>query len=148
MKNSIHPSRTPKFARSQIIRLDRLLHMRYTPTEIATEIEVSVDTIYRSYVPAGCPVERHTSGHFWIIGSEFREWVLTIRAAETPTKKRWECSEPGVGWCFRCSRCVKIMNAKIKRVNHYLELMKGECEYCGCKVNRGNSVERRVDHDR
>ena len=67
--------RVPRFKRAQLIRLDRLLHMRYTPAELAREIGVSVDTVYRSYIPAGCPQEPRGGGRYWIVGSEFRDWA-------------------------------------------------------------------------
>ena len=54
--------RIPKLSRPQVIRLDRLLQMDYKPFEIAELLEVHIDTVYRSYLPAGCPYEKDEKG--------------------------------------------------------------------------------------
>jgi len=41
--------RIPQLKHQHIIKLSRLLNMLYKPSEIAEEIGVSVDTVYRSY---------------------------------------------------------------------------------------------------
>ena len=40
--------RTPLLRHTQIIRLERILNMLYKPAELAEEIAVNPDTIYRS----------------------------------------------------------------------------------------------------
>ena len=134
------PSRKPKFGRSQRLRLSRLLNMRYTPAEIASEIGVSVDTVYRSYIPAGCPAEQGSDRRIWIVGTEFRNWVLSLQTHKQPHPA---CAEPGVGWCFHCSKPVRIMQASIQPVNYYLELLQGECEFCGNIVNRAQATHEK-----
>jgi len=131
------PNRKPKFGRSQRLRLSRLLNMRYTPAEIAREMGVSVDTVYRSYIPAGCPAEQGSDRRIWIVGTEFRNWVLSLRMNK---QTHPACAEPGVGWCFHCAKPVRIVNASIYPVNYYLERLQGECECCGKEVNRLQAV--------
>jgi hypothetical protein len=132
------PNRKPKFGRSQMLRLSRLLNMRYTPAEIAREIGVSVDTVYRSYIPAGCPAEQGPDRRIWIVGTEFRNWVLSL---QTHKQTHPACAEPGVGWCFHCAKPVRVVNASIHPVNYYLERLQGACEYCGKVVNRLQAVD-------
>lgn len=133
--------RKPNFKHRHIIRLGRLLNMKYTPAEIANEIGVSVDTVYRSYIPAGCPFEKDKKGLIWIVGVEFGKWAQTmLERKKRPTNP--ECSKSGKAWCFRCSMCVRITNAKTKPVNHHLELLQGKCEQCGGKVNRARAARK------
>ncbi len=134
---SLSPSRKPKFGRFQLMRLSRLLHMRYTPAEIAREIGVAVDTVYRSYLPAGCPAEQGSDRRIWIVGTEFRNWVLSLK---THKQTHPACAEPGVGWCFHCAKPVRIVNASIQPMNYYLERLQGACECCGKVVNRLQAV--------
>jgi hypothetical protein len=132
---TILKKRRPSFKREHLIRLGRLLNMQYTLRELAHELGVSVDTVYRSYIPAGCPMERDGGGQIWIHGTAFREWVQALRAA-----KNSECAKPGRAWCFQCSKCVRILDPKIKPVNYHLELRQGTCELCGGQVNRAQAA--------
>ena len=91
------PHRKPKFGRSQRLRLSRLLTMRCTPAEIASEIGVAVGTVYRSYLPAGCPAEQGRDRRIWIVGTEFRNWVLSLR---TNKQRHPAYAEPGVVGVF------------------------------------------------
>lgn len=45
--------RQPTLKHTQIVRLARFLDMMYRPSEVAEEIGVTQDTVYRSYLPAG-----------------------------------------------------------------------------------------------
>lgn len=122
--------------REQIIKLGRLLDMKYKPAELGREIGVTVDTIYRTYIPAGAPHERDTRGHIWIVGTDFREWALTVVGWG---KRKKHPLQPGEGWCFRCDQPVTILKPKIKDVNQYIHLIQGRCPICGGKVNRAAS---------
>lgn len=127
--------RQPKLARAQIIRLGRLIHMKYRPSEIADLLGVNVDTVRRSYLQAGCPHERDQQGNIWIIGTVFRSWADEV-IAERKRKKSKPMDEDEA-WCVKCNKRVKIINPTIKPVNHYLELLQSVCESCGSIVNRG-----------
>ena len=67
--------RQPKFKHAQVVKLARLMDMLYKPAEIAAELEVSPDTVYRSYLPAGCPHTRDKKNNIWIHGPAFASWA-------------------------------------------------------------------------
>ena len=71
--------RKPRMSQSQIARLGRLLWMRYKPSELADELGCSVDTIYKSYVPSGCPHQRDDATGLmgWPIGWTVLEPLAT-----------------------------------------------------------------------
>ena len=102
--------RKPKISRAQVIRLSRLLHMEYRPSEIAEILEVHPDTVYRSYLPAGCPHERDSRGHIWILGTAFKTWAKEILAERK--KRKSPPMEPDEGWCLSCNKRVKMVSPK------------------------------------
>ena len=128
-------SKTPHMTRVQISRLPRLLWMKYTPAEVAAEIGVTIDQIYRSYLPAGCPHARDESGHIWMEGAEFREWAL----------RTFKHASAGMGenqaYCLRCRKPVEIVQPMIRPTNRYLELVRGKCAECGATVHRGRKKD-------
>lgn len=125
--------RQPLLKHTHIIKLGRLLDMMYKPGEIAEEIGVTQDTIYRSYLPAGLPHSRDDQGSIWIHGPAFVSW-----ARETVSMKKTKRAglPDGHGWCMKCNRPVKMSAATIKPVNRYLELLQSACPQCGRTVNR------------
>jgi len=126
--------RKPLFKHEQIIKLSRLLDMMYKPTEIAKEINVSVDTVYRSYLPAGAPHTRDKSGAIWIHGLSFSEWVRSQpKTRPIKGKRSLKINE---AWCMRCNKPVEIQNPKRKKVNIHISMIKGICPNCGTKINR------------
>lgn len=129
----------PKMRREIIIRLSRLLNMRYKPSELAQEIGVNVDTVYRTYMHAGCPFERDKRNQIWIIGTEFAEWARAITAQSK--RKPGQTLPEGQAWCLRCRGAVDILNPKVKSINRYLDLVQGTCAACGAKVNRARGKE-------
>ena len=133
-------NRTPLLCRAQIIRLERLLYMEYRPSELAEILNVSVDTVRRSYLVAGCPFRLDSKGHYWIVGTEFKSWAEEIVAERKRKKTNLMLNDEA--WCFKCNRRVKLINPKSKRVNHHLELMQSNCPECGTKVNRAREAKR------
>lgn len=133
-----------RMSKENIIRLGRLLHMRYRPSELAAEIGCHVDTVYRSFVPAGCPHKRDEKGHIWIIGTEFAEWARTI------AKRKHAPLGKGEVFCLKCRAPTRMTgHLTIKPTNRYLELVVGECSECGTKVHRArarrNNNNRKAD---
>ena len=128
--------RTPQLKHQHIIKLSRLLDMLYKPSEIAEEIGVATDTIYRSYLPAGLPYTRDGEGNIWIHGPAFVAW-----ARETISKKKSERAglPDGQAWCMKCNQAVQLVDPKIKIVNRYLELLQARCPQCGKVVNRARA---------
>jgi hypothetical protein len=131
--------REPLLKHQHIVKLGRLMDMLYKPSEIAEEIGVTTDTVYRSYLPAGCPHERDPKGRIWIHGPAFIAW-----ARETISKKK--SKRTGLpddhAWCMKCNQPVALINPKIKPVNRYLEILQANCPTCGKLVNRARAVER------
>ncbi len=131
--------RKPLFKHAQIVKLARLLDMLYKPAELARELGVTSDTIYRSYIPAGAPHQRDAKRNIWIHGLTFRQWAdENIKA-----KKNKRASMPeGKAWCMRCKQAVDQINPKPKPINRYLELMQSKCPNCGGIVNRARGRQR------
>jgi hypothetical protein len=125
--------RKPLLQHTHIVKLGRLLDMMYRPSEVAEEIEINVDTIYRSYLPAGLPHTRDSSGQIWIYGPAFVAW-----AKETISKKKTQ--RVGLpndhAWCMKCNQPVLLIDPKIKVINRYLQFLQSYCPHCNTKVNR------------
>lgn len=128
--------RQPLLKHQHIVKLTRLLDMLYKPGEIAEEIGVSPDTVYRSYLPAGLPHLRDANGHIWIHGPAFIAW-----ARQTITKKKNKRAGLPLdhAWCMKCDQPVALNSPKIKAVNRYLELLQAKCPNCGKTVNRARA---------
>lgn len=131
--------RTPSLKHTHIIKLGRLLDMLYKPSEIAEEIGITPDTLYRSYLPAGLPHVRDAQGNIWIHGPAFVSW-----AKETISKKK--SRRVGLpddhAWCMKCNQAVELINPRIRITNRYLELLQARCPHCGKTVNRARARQR------
>ncbi len=129
--------RQPLLKHTQIIRLGRILDMLYTPKELAREIEVTPDTIYRSYLAAGLPHVRDRKG-IWIHGPAFVSWAkLTISKHR---RKRAPLPE-GTAWCMRCNVPIAMEAPQVKYANRYIEIMQSHCPHCKCLVNRARAKQ-------
>lgn len=126
-----------RMRREQVIRLGRLLHMYYRPSELANEIGCHVDTIYRSYLPAGCPHKRDERGHIWIVGTEFAQWARIVKKHDQIPLEKNEA------YCLKCRKPVSIAgDITVTPTNRYLELVSGKCPECGRTVNRAQARNR------
>lgn len=128
--------RKPTLKHTQIIRLSRILNMMYKPSEIAEEIEVTPDTIYRSYLPAGLPHVRDEQGNIWIHGPAFVSW-----AKETVCKKSSQRTglPDGHAWCMKCNQAVMMEKPTVKAINRYIEILQARCPSCRRTVNRARA---------
>jgi len=125
-----------KFVRGQMQHIRRLLHMKYTPAELAQEIDCATKTVYRRYIPEGCPCERDASGRLWIVGDKFRDWALAVQH-EAIVEGRARLA-PDEAYCLSCKRATKVHEPiEIKPVGRHIELMIGRCANCGAVVSRG-----------
>jgi hypothetical protein len=120
-----------RFLRVHLIKLSRLMDMMYKPSEIAEEIGVTTETIYRSYLPGGCPFERDKQEHIWIHGLSFAAWVRSVSG-----KKEMNRLDDGQAWCLRCRHAVGLVRARERFRGRYVAIYQGKCEACGAKVNR------------
>jgi hypothetical protein len=128
--------RQPLLKHCHIVKLGRLLDMLYKPSEIAEEIGVAQDTVYRSYLPAGAPHTRDDQGNVWIHGLTFASW-----ARETISKKRSQRAglPDGYAWCLKCNQPVQMTAPRVRIINRYLELLQSACPHCGKTVNRAQA---------
>lgn len=125
--------------RSQIIKLSRLLYMKYRPSEIAEILGVNVNTIYQSYLSAGCPHEKDSKGNIWIIGTEFRDWA-TIEIAQRKSVKN-PPMESNQAYCLRCNKRVVMVNPSVVYSGGNREILQSICPICGTKVNRAKGID-------
>ena len=133
-----------KFTRSMMQRARRLLHMRYRPTELAEELGCNVIKIYRRYIPAGCPHERDKRNRIWIVGDQFRDWMLAVRR-EAAAAGRAKLGE-GQAYCVVCEQAVDMVGElTVRPVNTHLELVQGRCSQCGAVVSRGRGRGKKND---
>ena len=123
---------TPRLKHYSIIRLGRLLDMMYRPSEIAEELDVSVETIYRSWLPAGLPHKRDKDQSIWIHGPTLVAWAKETIAS----RKKTSSLDPGQGWCMKCNQAVPMQKPKQIYQNRYIEIMQAPCPVCGTPVNR------------
>lgn len=108
-------------------RLKRLLNMLYTPSELARELEISTDQIYRVYIPLGCPHHREGQRHIQINGAEFQKWYLSIYQ-----KAKIQEDET---FCKTCCKAVKIFQPITQQKNG-LSYILSTCPTCGRKLTR------------
>ncbi len=128
--------RQPLLKHTHIVKLGRLLDMLYKPSEIAEEIGIAQDTVYRSYLPAGLPHTRDDQGNVWIHGPAFIAWAKQTISL----KKSKRVGLPdGYAWCMKCNQSVELIHPKIKPVNRYLELLQASCPHCRKTVNRARA---------
>ena len=120
-----------RFLRVHLIRLVRLMDMMYKPSEIAEEIGVTTETVYRSYLPGGAPFERDKAGNFWLHGTSFSAWVRSVT-----TKKEMSRLADGQAWCLRCRKAVPLVRPRMRFEGRYVKIFQGKCETCGAKINR------------
>lgn len=125
--------RQPKFRHEQVVKLARLLDMLYKPAEIAEEIGVTPDTVYRSYLPDGCPHSRDKRNNIWIHGPAFVQWAKSTLANR---KAGRQPMPEGLAWCLRCGKAVPLIDPKPKRANRYIQILQAKCPYCQTTVNR------------
>ena len=112
---------------SQRNKVKRLLNMLYTPGELADEIGVSQQQVYRVYIAYGCPHRKDNRGRIWVNGEEFKGWV-----EQTYKKRKLEQNQ---AFCVSCKRVVEIVDSeKVKKGNliFYISV----CPLCGNKVAR------------
>lgn len=122
-------TRKPRALAKVLGRTDRLLEMWYRPAELAEELAVSKDTIYRSWIPAGAPHRRDDQGHLWICGTDLAAWLESL--ADRPRV----ALGPGEAYCMSCRVAVRIAEATWEPRGSAV-LVRGRCARCGAAVAR------------
>ena len=107
--------------------------MLYSPKELAEEIGITIDQVYRVYIPAGCPHERDEWRHILINGKVFKAWF------EENYQKR--SLENGQAFCLTCKKAVKMINPVRKQKDRLIY------DLCDCP-NCGRKLTRIIDHKR
>lgn len=126
-----------RFLRVHLIRLSRLMDMLYKPSEIADEIGVTTETVYRSYLTGGCPFERDKQENIWIHGTSFAAWVRSVVA-----KNELNRLADGQAWCLRCRRAVTMTRPRERFRGRYVVIYQGRCEACDAKINRAYAASQ------
>ena len=121
-----------KLSQPQMLRLARLLHMEYTPRELADELQCSVQQIRRA-IEAGCP-HRVTEHRTWIVGDDFANWYReTVKRRKVPLR-------PDESYCLSCRRAVPLDADTVTPVRDGVERLSGICPSCGHPVHRYRSA--------
>ena len=128
--------RSPRVSRAFVKRLQRLLDMEYRPGEIAEELEITTETIYKSYIPAGLPHRREANGRIWINGDAFSAWVHAAleKGARYASQRRTPIG-PNQAFCLSC-RQVRDFARITRRVPQSAGriFVHGVCKVCGHKM--------------
>jgi len=116
-----------------IIRAPGLLPMWYRPAELADDLGIALSTL-RDWLAQGAPHECDASGHIWINGRGFADWVEAVRKEKKGRPK--QKLDDGQAWCLRCDKPVALATPS-RRQHGRLVLLSGACPECGTKINRG-----------
>lgn len=127
----------PYLSRATVLRMQRLLHMEYKPSELSEELCIPQRHIYEIYIPTGLPHRRDDANNtIWIVGTQFREWALA--ALETRRRLKKDRKQPigeNQGYCVRCKAVAdfkeisKIVTLSNNRIQVY-----GICSLCGTNM--------------
>lgn len=115
-------------------KLRRLLHMKYTLNELAEELGINKRQFYFIYLPLGCPHERDSRQHYWIVGTEFRDWY-----EETYKPRKLAKNE---AYCVSCKKPVPMVNPQ-ENSKEGLSYLISRCSGCGNKVAKILRQKRR-----
>lgn len=108
-------------------KLQWLLHMKYTPRELAEELQINVRQFYRVYLPLGIPHEKDENGRIWIVGTEFYKWYY-----ENYAKAKIEENE---AYCLGCKSPVIMKNPE-RKTKKKLVYWLCECPDCGRSLSK------------
>ncbi len=124
--------KTIRLLQPQRQRLERLLHMEYTPGELARELECSAETVRRA-IARGCPHRCDQRGHYWVVGDQFRAWYNV-----THQKRSKQALGYDEGFCLSCRGVRQLVD--VDRVEPLTqpgcEMVYGVCAVCGSKMRR------------
>ncbi len=118
-------------------KLNRLLNMLYSPKELANEIGIIHEQIYRVYIPLGCPHERDEKNHILINGETFKNWYK-----DNYKKPILKINET---FCIACQKPVKIRNP-IRKQKGELFYILSNCPNCGRTLSK-ITANTRGKHD-
>ena len=139
--------RSPRLTNARVHKLQRLLDMQYKLPELAKELGITTDTLYRSYIPSGMPCTRDERGHYWVNGKDFVEWAAQF--VTTRSRKPKKSMDLDQAYCTKCNQVVQIVSKRTTRANFskYAKVT-GRCPLCDGKVSRFIQAEEGVKNDR
>lgn len=115
-------------------RLRRLLHMEYTVTELAQELECKRRVIERA-IEAGAP-QRREHNRIFVVGDEFAVWYAALQPAEKTPLAADEA------YCLHCRSPRKFTVEDVFPNSRGVERVAGRCLICGRRVNRLRGVAK------
>jgi hypothetical protein len=119
---------------SAIVKSPGLLPMLYTVRELSDAIGVA-DRTLRDWLVAGAPHFYDQTGHVWIEGRDFADWILSIRKP-----KRDRRLNDDEAYCMRCNEVVELVNPTTSVIRGNLLVHRGKCPNCHCTINRGGRL--------
>lgn len=111
-----------RLSKNQLIGLNALCHLLYTPRELANAIGITRRQIYRVYIPLGCPHTKDQTGHIWINGLAFKEWYKAKYSKRT--------LQPDETFCLTCKSAVPIVNPQTVEKSGMV-FIQSTCPQCG-----------------
>ena len=130
----------PHMQGATVSRLPRLLNILYKPSELAEELGIPVEWIYRAYIPAGAPHKLDAAGRIWIPGRVFADWARTYLASDSRGKPP-EPMPDNYAYCLHCRMPVPIQNSRSQPHHYQVVQITGRCPQCGARVNRFRSAQ-------
>ena len=115
-----------RLAGFQRARLQYLLDMLYTPSELAEELGITVRQFYRVYITLGCPCVRDR-GRVYIHGLSFAEWYFSTYPSLSMGANE--------GYCLTCKKPVTMSDPVLKKsggLSYYVF----KCPKCKRKISR------------
>src|SRR5438132_5461129 len=82
-----------------------LLDMMYTPLELADELGLPQQYIYRQLIPAGLPYINDATGHLWLHGPEVARWLAHYGLRQRAPLQADEA------YCLKCHQVVVLVNS-------------------------------------
>lgn len=127
-------TRRPRITKAVRNRIRRLLYMEYAPSEIAEELGITKDTLYRGWLRAGAPHRRDETGRIWICGTDLAAWIQDMGDGPSVTL------EEGEAFCLRCQKAIRIQGPVTREPSQRAVLVRGTCPQCGSGVARFEGV--------
>lgn len=126
---------TIKLTQPQCERLRRLLHMEYTISELAAELECPRRTIERA-IEQDAPHHRDVRNRIHLVGDAFAEWY------KAQPQKQKATLGPDEAYCLRCKSPQPFTVEEVRPNSPRVERAVGRCAQCGATVNRLREVAR------
>ena len=126
-----------KLSQTSASRLGRLLHLEYTPRDLARELDCTKSKIL-SAIEGGCPHRCTESGRLRIVGDAFRDWYAAL------CRRRKRPLGPNEVFCLSCKRPVPLPSEdqlRIFELPHGVRRVEAQCPICGKQVNRFRTGE-------